>query len=311
MFFYCIEFRKNQTVFEKHRNGYSLVIMKKWNRQEICGLLLESGEVALKHYETRSWKFKSDRSLITAADGEIENLLACHFDRPNDSVFMIGEETVCTKGEEYISSALSETAWLVDPIDGTAPYAHHIPTWGISVGFMQNALLEEGAVFLPATGEMFITEGKDVLFAKTENVKGKIKISGFGRLETKKMSFSDGGLIGLSQSVAKRGLLDLRNPVQAICCTVMSGVYLAMGRYLAYIGSVNLWDIAGILPIIHKCGFKGRLLSGEKITLKVDAKLYNLSKNDPNRWRLKDQMILAPTGGIIRRVTQKLNNHGK
>ena len=298
-------------MFEKPLNIYSLVTMKEWNRKEICGLLLESGEVALKHYETLSWKFKSDRSLITAADGEIENLLAGHFDRPEDSVYMIGEETVGTKGEKYISSALSETAWVVDPIDGTAPYAHHIPTWGVSIGFMQKSRLEEGAIFLPATGDMFITEGEDVLFAKTETAKGKIKVSGFHRLEVKKLSFSDGGLIGVSQTVAKRGILDLRNPVQAVCCTVLSGVYLVMGRYLAYIGSASLWDIAGILPIVFKCGFKGRLLSGEEITLKVDTDLYNLSKNNSSRWRLKDQMILAPNNGIIRRVTENLKNNGK
>lgn len=285
--------------------------MKKWNRKEICSLLLESGRIALKHYENRSWKFKSDRSLITAADGEIESLLANQFDRPEDSVYMIGEETVGTRGQKYISSALSETAWVVDPIDGTAPYAHHISTWGISIGFMRKARLEEGAVFLPATGEMFITEGEDVLFAKTEAGKGGFKISGFTKLKTKRLAFSDGGLISVSQSVAKRGFLELRNPVQAVCCTVFSGVYLVMGRYLAYIGTVYLWDIAGILPIVFKCGFKGRLLSGEEITLKVDSDLYNLSSNDPERWRLKDHMILAPNYGIIRQVTGKLKNSGK
>ncbi len=298
-------------MFEKQANGYSLVIMKKWNRKEICALLIESGEVALKHYEAPSWKFKSDRSLVTDADKEIENLLAGHFDRPNDSVYMIGEETVGSKGEEYISSALGETAWVVDPIDGTAPYAHHVPTWGVSIGFMQKGRMEEGAVFLPVTGELFITEGEDVLFAKTETVKGKIKVSDFSGLKVKKLSFSDGGMIGISQSVAKRGFLDLRNPVQAVCCTVISGVYLVMGRYLAYIGTVSLWDIAGILPIVFKCGFKGKLLSGEEITLKVDTELYNLSQNDPGRWRLKDQMILAPDNKIIRCVTEKLKNNGK
>ncbi|MFA6290600.1 MAG: inositol monophosphatase family protein [Victivallales bacterium] len=306
------EFSKiSRHVFEKHLNGHSLVFMKNWNRKEICSLLLESGEVALKHYETSSWKFKSDRSLITAADREIENLLAGHFDRPDDSVYMIGEETVGTKGEEYISSALKETAWIVDPIDGTAPYAHHVPTWGISIGFMQKSTLAEGAVFLPATGEMFITEGEDVLFAKTETVKSRIKVSGFSRLESKKLPFSDGGLISVSQSVAKRGLLDLRNPVQAVCCTVISGVYLVMGRYMAYIASVSLWDIAGILPIVFKSGFRGRLLSGEEITLKVDKHLYKLSKSDSDRWRLKDQMILAPNRRIADRVAGKLDKHGK
>ena len=81
--------------------------------------------------------------------------------------------------------------------------------------------------------------------------------------------------------------------------------------YLAYVGCVNLWDIGGILPIVLKSGFKGRLLSGEAITLKVDSGLYELSPGDNKRWRMKEQMILAPNGGIIRRVAEKMKINGK
>ncbi|HBC89409.1 MAG TPA: hypothetical protein DCZ94_20915 [Lentisphaeria bacterium] len=285
--------------------------MNKWITKEICTLLAECGDIALKHYEKRSWKFKSDRSLITAADSEIENLLKQEFDRPDESAYLIGEETVGTKSEKYIASAMKETSWIVDPIDGTAPYAHHVPTWGISIGFMRGGVLREGAVFLPATCELFITEGEKVLYARTEIKNGKTRILPLKKLCSKKMALTDGGLISVSQDVAKRGHLALPNPVQAVCCTVFSGAYLTMGRYLAYIGCVRLWDIGGILPVLFKSGFKGRLISGQELTLKIDEKIYHLGKGHPERWRMRNQMILAPDSRTIRYIAGKLKDPGK
>ncbi len=295
----------------KHAQGYSLDKMNKWNRKEICALLAECGEIALKHYENRSWKFKSDRSLITAADSEIENLLKHEFDRPSESTYLIGEETVDSKSEKYISSALQEIAWVVDPIDGTAPYAHHVPTWGISIGFMKGGTLMEGAVFLPALGELYMTDGDAILFCRSSENSCKIKFSRLEEFCPRKLPLNDGGLISVSQDVAKRGHLALPNPVQAVCCTVFSGAYLAMGRYLAYIGCVKLWDIGGALPILFKSGFKGMLVNGQELTLKVDEKIYHMSKGHPERWRMKDQMILAPDLKTIRHISANLKDPGR
>lgn len=285
--------------------------MNKWKRKEICALLAECGGIALKHYEKRSWKFKSDRSLITAADSEIENLLKHEFDRPSESTYMIGEETVDSKSEKYISSALKETSWVVDPIDGTAPYAHHVPTWGVSVGFMKGGTLEEGAVFLPALGELYMTDGDDVLSCRSRASSCKIRFSGMEKFRPRKLAMNDGGMISVSQDVAKRGHLALPNPVQAVCCTVFSGAYLAMGRYLAYIGCVRFWDIGGVLPILFKSGFKGMLINGEELTLRLDGRIYNMERGNPERWRMRDQMILAPDLRTIRHIAAHLKDPGR
>ena len=58
---------------------------------------------------------------------------------------------------------MNGATWVVDPIDGTAPYANHLPTWGISIGLMKNGAFTDGAVFLPRTAELYITSGDDVL----------------------------------------------------------------------------------------------------------------------------------------------------
>jgi len=84
-----------------------------------------------------------------------------------------------------------------------------------------------------------------------------------------------------------------------------------MGRYLAYIGCVRFWDIGGVLPILFKSGFKGMLINGEKLTLRLDERTYNLEKGHPERWRMKDQMILAPDQRTIRHISKCLKDPGR
>ncbi len=138
--------------------------MKEWNKEKIIDLLIQSRKTALEYYDSPDMELKKDKSIVTVADKAIESLLAVHFDKPENGSYLIGEETVFQKNEEYIRNALNETTWIVDPIDGTAPYSHHIPTWGISIAFMKNGIIEEGAIFLPPTGEIFISEENTVYY---------------------------------------------------------------------------------------------------------------------------------------------------
>ena len=105
-----------------------------WNKDGIISLLLEAGEVATRLRRNIGWEFKADRSLVTAADKEIEDLFTARLENPDAGTYLIGEETVAEKGEDYLREALREEAYIVDPIDGTVPYVFQLPNWGISVG---------------------------------------------------------------------------------------------------------------------------------------------------------------------------------
>ena len=56
----------------------------------------------------------------------------------------------------------SEYRWIVDPLDGTTNYLHHLPVWAVSVGLEQRdpiaggwGTIVAGAVHIPPTGETF------------------------------------------------------------------------------------------------------------------------------------------------------------
>ncbi|KAL0266209.1 UNVERIFIED_CONTAM: hypothetical protein PYX00_011927 [Menopon gallinae] len=91
--------------------------------------------MALVSWGQAKVSFKKDKSLVTPADKEIENYLNQHLNQEKQEVYLLGEETLSKRSEAYIHKALKHTAWIVDPIDGTSPYAFGLPHWGISIGY--------------------------------------------------------------------------------------------------------------------------------------------------------------------------------
>ena len=283
--------------------------MKKWNTEKIIALLVECGKIALKYYDSPEFELKHDRSIVTIADKTIEAMLAAHFDRPSDNVYLIGEETVSEKSEDYIQNALSETAWIVDPIDGTAPYAHHIPIWGISIGYMRKGQIEEGAIFLPATGEMFVTSADTVFYKSCSDGIPSWNFSDMKPITVVKRKLDDSGLISITQEIAKSHKFDIINCIQAMGCAVFPMVYLCQGRLLAYITSshLKLWDYAAGIAILDKCGFSAKFLNGTDMTLNIfdDTKI---EKRGMKRWELKEMVIFTPYNDTFTFLKNKIKS---
>ena len=281
--------------------------MKDWNKEIVINLLVECGKIALKFYDSPKFELKQDKSIVTVADKTIETMLADHFDQPTDNVFLIGEETVLQKNENYIQNALKETAWIVDPIDGTVPYAHHIPTWGISIGYMKSGQVEEGAIFLPATGEMIISSGNTVYYKSCSSEILSWDFSDIKPINSIKRKLDDSSLISITQEIAKSHKFNITNSIQALGCAVFPLVYLCQGRLLAYItGShLKLWDYAAGIAILNKCGFFAKFLSGRNMTLNVfdDCKTH---ERGIKRWELKEMALFTPDNDTFNFLKNKI-----
>lgn len=66
--------------------------------------------------------------------------------RPDDAV--VGEEGTDRTGTSGIS-------WYIDPIDGTSNFFYGLPMWSTSIGAVDADGAVAGAVYVPATGELF------------------------------------------------------------------------------------------------------------------------------------------------------------
>jgi myo-inositol-1(or 4)-monophosphatase len=281
--------------------------MRDWQRAAVVDLLVECTRIALEHYERPRRELKDDLSLVTDADRAVEQRMARSLDRPEDGSWMIGEETIARRGEDYIGAAFGGTAWVVDPIDGTAPYAHHVPTWGISIGFMRRGVLEEGAIILPATGELYVSDGPEVYTGTSSEERGW-DYADLSPMRVSPRPIDDGGMICLDQKSVRGMLIRKPNPLQALCCAVMPMAYLCLGRYAAYVGRVKLWDAAGGLPLLLKCGLVARTLGGDPLDGRVDEEHWHLAADDPGRWLMKEPAVFAADDESARRAAALLES---
>ncbi|MCF8549157.1 MAG: inositol monophosphatase [Pontimonas sp.] len=120
-------------------------------------LAREAGELIVTrragHIEVASTK-SSDVDVVTAVDKESEEFLYTRLRelRPGDG--FLGEEG-------QVEESTTGVTWVVDPIDGTVNFLYNIPHYAVSIAAVTGDpspvswQVEAGAVFNPATGELF------------------------------------------------------------------------------------------------------------------------------------------------------------
>ena len=114
--------------------------------------LKDAGKLALSFTHNVKGIQKQDRSLVSEADLEVERFIISRLKTsfPNDNV--IGEELGSGESQPQMQPRL----WAVDPIDGTNPFLNGLPTWGVSIGVMENGKPIAGGFHMPVVDEMFL-----------------------------------------------------------------------------------------------------------------------------------------------------------
>ena len=268
--------------------------MKHWDIQKLLPLLRECGDIALKYYDNPPVEIKADKSIVTAADKAIETRLAQEFDRPDEGVHLIGEETVKSRSEEYIQNALKGTAWVVDPIDGTAPYSIHLPVWAISIALMENGVIKEGAIYLPPQNDCLITDGEKVLRCADVCGNGKLEAFAF-----RPHPLTPDGIISISQQSAKNAVFTMSNQVFSWSGCVASFYNIFTGKIPAYVASLSLWDVAASIALMQRSTIIARCHNGKNLSDQVDNSVFDLEPDSPTRWKLRGFAIVAPDNEAI------------
>jgi len=106
-----------------------------------------AGEIMIKYFnQNNGSSYKSDNTIVTLADTEINTYLIEKVKEnfPNHSVD--GEEEQFGK---------SNYVWVCDPVDGTNPYAKHIPVAVFSLALVIDGVSIIGVVFDPFTNSLY------------------------------------------------------------------------------------------------------------------------------------------------------------
>lgn len=184
--------------------------------------------------------------LVTVHDRAAETAIvsALRSARPDDAI--VGEEGTDRPGTSGLS-------WYLDPIDGTTNYVYGIPAWTTSVGAGDADGMLVGAVYVPASREMFAAargrgatlNGRPIRCSRADDLALALVATGFGYTPERRRR----------QAAIVAELVASVRDIRRLGAASLDLCYVAAGRFDAYFEEhLNIWDIAAGELIAREAG---------------------------------------------------------
>lgn len=121
-------------------------------RDFAIGIAKEAGATMLRDFSIGMKKeWKDDNTPVTTTDLEINALVLQRIKARYPEHSTIAEE-----GSDF--SEASEYVWVCDPVDGTIPFSHGVPTSVFSLALVRNGESVLGVVYDPFMDRMYVAE---------------------------------------------------------------------------------------------------------------------------------------------------------
>jgi myo-inositol-1(or 4)-monophosphatase len=167
-------------------------------------------------------------------------------------------------GEEGMAGDLgSDHEWYVDPLDGTANYAHGLPFFCVSVACRHAGDTLAGAVYYPLRDELF-----SAARGSGAHLNGvAVRASPVSRLDrslvaAQAQSVDDGEIRAFAALVER--LMHVAGGVRSLGSPALTLCAIAAGRLEAYCEySMDAWDIAAGQLILEEAGGRLTTFAGE------------------------------------------------
>lgn len=222
-------------------------------------LAKEAGQIMRSNFSLGMKKeWKEDNTPLTVTDEAINELVIQKVSAtfPDHSVL----------GEENSSEVSGSThVWVVDPVDGTIPFSHGVPTFVFSLALVINGQPQVGVIYDPILDRLLSAEK-----GKGAYLNGKLIQVGLQRDLKNTVVNIDGSWVSGGGEAIEVKELDgvIRNEgakVTRLCCMAYGGMLVALGEYSAAIcGGVYPWDVAALKIIVEEAGGKVTNLKGEE-----------------------------------------------
>jgi myo-inositol-1(or 4)-monophosphatase len=156
----------------------------------------------------------------------------------------------------------SQYKWIVDPIDGTVNFAHHIPICCISIGIEYQKKMILGAIYNPFLKEFFIAErgkgatlnDKPISVSKKEGVETACLVTGFPYTYLDEPN----GPLQVFERFIRRGV-----PVRRLGSAAIDLAWVACGRFDGfYEHKLQAWDSAAGFLMVEEAGGRVTDLNG-------------------------------------------------
>jgi len=197
--------------------------------------------------QPRSIGSKGPNDLVTDADLASEQTIIAAIRSAYPQHGIIAEES----GSQL---APSSERWLVDPLDGTVNYAHHVPFFAVSIAFARRDDVLAGVVLNPMSGELFSAQAGKGAFLNAEPIEvspetrlaDSLLATGFPYDRSRGLDAMAGRLLRCVQ--ASRGIRRLGSAALDLC-------FVACGRFAGYWeDGLQPWDSAAGALIVREAG---------------------------------------------------------
>ncbi|MCK5840185.1 MAG: inositol monophosphatase [Bacteroidales bacterium] len=164
------------------------------------------------------------------------------------SGFIVEEGTTDIKGQRY--------NWIVDPLDGTTNFLHHLPVFSISIALVDNNEVIMGVVFEINTRECFFAwKGEkaylndvQIVVSSTQSLNDSLIATGFPYAD---FSSLDNYLDVL------RSFMKSTQGIRRFGSAAVDLAYVACGRFDAFFEyGLHPWDVAAGAYIVQQAGGK-------------------------------------------------------
>jgi histidinol-phosphatase len=216
--------------------------------RDYLAIAREAAEVARRAimplYESAlTVEFKADRTPVTAADRGAEEAVREFLSRECPSHGILGEEFGEVSGD-------GRHRWILDPIDGTKSFIHHVPLFGTLIALEQDGLPVVGVIACHAAGET-------VSAAKGEGtwLNGQ-------RVHVSRIQSLDRATVSMTSA----SRLFIRHPKTFAALTERSGLLRGWGDCYGYLmvatgraeamldPEMSIWDAAALYPVVTEAG---------------------------------------------------------
>jgi fructose-1,6-bisphosphatase/inositol monophosphatase family enzyme len=235
---------------------------------------------------------KKPKDLVTEVDYLCEELLISRIEEsyPDDSI--LSEE----RGGEIAEKGRS---WVLDPVDGTANFAHANPLFCVCVSVIEDGEVTHAAVAAPRLGDLYHAYIGGGAYRDTGGGESqRMRVSQTSELEYAftgaDLSFTGLQTGGAGSDPKKRGLADVfarSMQLRALGSAGIRGAWAAAGYLDVSIGTRNtLWDYATTALLVSEAGGRCTDTKGNPWNLSSDALI-------ATNGHLHDEVISTLAGG--------------
>ena len=214
-------------------------------------LAQQAGKIMRDNFSSGMEKnWKEDGTPLTATDLAINELVieAVSKKYPDHSVV----------GEEGSAETLSDYVWVCDPVDGTIPFSHSIPTFTFSLALTFKGESILGVIYDPMLDRLAYAEkGQGAVFNDNKAQVSDTESLGVGSIVDVECDYRFPDL--------RKALIGKETEITVFRSCVYIGLLIAMGEYTAVVYEYNHpWDAAAVKIIVEEAGGKVTDIEGNE-----------------------------------------------